>query len=1256
MSCRLTFVCISSAGLKYVDEVVAYFRKSAEIKRALKEEVHISSFYIGEAKDHSAKHGPIRESIIASDFVFLDLMGADAATVKVIEQAVRDYQKDLAVMGSGTEYLRSRTRLGAFVFDEFSKKMSKGKNKAPGGMRNMDLDRMMKMTAVAGKISRSARGMHDWLLLQKAWTFAGFENIRNMILLVLRRYCGMKALPAPGPIVDYSDLVLFDPRTQAGYKRFDAFRQNAAWDDGRPTVGLLYSLRNYPYYSFGIVSQIMDRLAANWNVVPLGIYPGEKKFTLIEKHLAEGLKLDVVWDFLPFRFGAGPMGGNEEAGLAVFRELGVPVMHPIFMNKRKIEDWKELLTGFGPAELIIGIMLPELDGVVDTVPIAGLQSVPSQTIPDLSELTLIFDRFDKLEEKSHHYALLRKKKNKDKKVAFILYNYPPGEASVGGGAFLDTFQSVENICRFLGQNGYAVGEVTAKQLEAIFMDGGCCNTAQWSRHSTDMLHVDREALLPKSHEALKQRFLERSIAEWGDPTGSIMADGEQYFIPGIIDGNVFIGLQPSRGRFEDPAKNYHDKVMPPQHQYSAFYQWLREDFGADAIVHVGTHGSLEFLPGKESGMSADCYPDYLIGTCPHFYYYYTGNPSEATIAKRRTHACLVSYSGPAFKRSGAYGDILALEELIADYEASESLAPVQRKDLYEKIIEKTEEMKLIADDLEDVDCIAGELIRMKTSLMPLGLHRIGTVFSEAEKAAFLAAILSWTRGDLLPLSEIVPPLVEADVPPIRREERACEIAEALVADHYFGSGRDVKEIRRRLSPDQARALDKALAFGKDCLGRLDASDELNGLLRCLDGQYLEAHLGGDVIRDPEVFPTGFNMFQFDARLVPSEVAVERGRQIAESTLAFFLRENGRYPETVSLVLWGLETSKTKGETIGQILHYLGVKIIPTQNTFEKKFALVPLKALGRPRIDVVMTICGFFRDMFPNMIDFLDEVVDAVCTADEPDRMNFIKKHADQREAELREIMDEDEAAALSRGRIFGPPEGQYGTGLTTMIENKAWTDESEIAQGYLSAQKHLYTRTRRGQAQRTLFESNLKQVEVVSQVRSSVDYSITDLDHYYEYFGGLSKAVGEVRGEMPVMLYTDSSSSKIYTDEAGKAIQISVRTRLLNPEYINGLLAHGVHGAQHLADRVENLVGLSATTGRVEGWIFSAVKETLLDDREMFEKLKKNNIYAVGDIIQRLFEAHKRGYWEASDAELDTLRQMYLELEGDIEDKTDQD
>lgn len=1250
MPCHITFICVSSSGLKYVDEVVSSLRKDSKTRKIYKKEITITSFYIGEAKNQSKKHPAIRESIINSGFVFLDLMGADSGTVKVIEDAVRTYDKDLAVIGTGTQYLRNRTKLGAFEFKKVANMMGGNKKKSSSGMKNMNLDKMMKMSGVMGKVSKFSKGMHDWLLLQKAWSFAGFENIKNMIFLILKNYGGLKKLPNPGKITDYSKFVLFDPRTQTGYKTFEAFKKDYEWKNKRPSIGMLFPIRNYPYYSFGVISDIINKLSPYYNVIPLGTFTGEKKFKLIEKHIGEGMKLDVLWDFLPFRFGAGPMGGNEDDGVEIFRKLNIPVMHPIFMNRRKINEWKEKLIGFGPAELIISIMLPELDGVIDTVPIGGLKEVESETISDLSEMALIEDRFDKLKCKSEKYISLRTKENKDKKIAFILYNYPPGEGNVGGGAFLDTFQSIETICNYLKQEGYSTKGIAAKNLEETFMNGGCCNSSNWSGYSKNLITYAKKKFQPQKDETLKIRFLKKSIVEWGNPAGDIMADGNNFFIPGIIDENIFVGLQPSRGSFENPAKNYHDKVMPPQHQYTAFYQWLNEVYKADAVIHVGTHGSLEFLPGKESGMSQDCYPDYLIGDMPHFYYYYTGNPSEATIAKRRSHGCLITYSGPAFKRSGSYGDILELEELIADYEEADKLAPVQKKKLYEKILIKTKTMNLIADDPENVDSVSSELIRMKTSLMPLGLHQIGKPFTKEERASFISAILNWKRGDIKAINEIIMECVEPEIPLIKKNDRAYEIAETLVKDCYFGNGDYLKEIKNKLNSEKTKHLDKTLEYGEESLKKLEKTNELSGLKKCLNGEFLEAHIGGDVIRDPEVFPTGYNIFQFDARYVPSEVAMERGKEIAESTIEYFVKENGKYPESISLVLWGLETSKTKGETIGQILQYLGVKITPTGNAFEKKFALIPLEKLKRPRIDVLITICGFFRDMFPNMLHFLDEVFEAVSSAEEPNKMNYLKKHAIAQEKELRKEMDAKEAVELARGRIFGPPEGQYGTGLTTMIENKAWTDESEIAQGYLTAQKHLYSRKRRGESQRSLFESNLKKVEMVSQVRSSVDYSITDLDHYYEYFGGLAKSVEEVSGEKPVMLYTDSSSSKIYTDEAGKAIQISVRTRLLNPEHINALLEHKVHGAQHLADRVENLVGLSATTGRVESWIFSSVKETFLDDREMFEKLKENNIYAVHDILDRLFEANQRGYWDATKKELEELKQMYLELEGNIE------
>ena len=328
-----------------------------------------------------------------------------------------------------------------------------------------------------------------------------------------------------------------------------------------------------------------------------------------------------------------------------------------------------------------------------------------------------------------------------------------------------------------------------------------------------------------------------------------------------------------------------------------------------------------------------------------------------------------------------------------------------------------------------------------------------------------------------------------------------------------------------------------------------------------------------------------------------------------------------------------------------------VKIEKNSDLWEKKFKIIPLEKLGRPRIDCLITICGFFRDMFPNMIDFLDKIYQAVSLTNEPDDMNFLRKHSRNIYQTLVGMMDEKSAVELSHARIFGPPEGQYGTGITTMVESGNWSDEIEIANAYLASQEHVYTRTRRGQKQEKLFKENLKKVDLVSQVRSGVDYSFSDLDHYYEFFGGLAKSVETVKGAKPEMLVTDSSTSSIYTDEAKKAIEIGVRTRLLNPEYIAKMLKHKVHGAQKIAKQVENLIGLAATTGRVDDWIFRAVKKTCFDNPEIYNKLKENNRFAATDIIARLMEAKKRGYWAAEDKEIEELTEKYLELEGDIED-----
>ncbi|MCD6486941.1 MAG: cobaltochelatase subunit CobN, partial [Syntrophobacterales bacterium] len=1095
MSFSMTFVSVSDGGLRYLAEVVEGFIAGEEFGHLFEGKIKIEMYFVGEHKDHSESFSAIERSILSSDIVLLDLMGADRSVSDRIDKIIEGYGRNVVLLGYGSEYLRSRVCLGSFSVSKMMKIMELMRNKGnKQDEASFDMEKMLDRMGTLGKIAPFGllKDMRNWVLLGKFWRNAGPENIKNMILLLCRDYGKIKELPRPGKPIDFSRHVLFDPENLRGFETLSELKKEWGWNKNLKTVGLLFHNFNYPNYSFGILSKIIKHLRRKYNFVPFGISFGSDKYEKISRILDEGLKLDLMWNFLPFRFGAGPMGGDVESGLKIFRRLNVPIMHPFFLGKRKITDWDKSFKGLSPMEIIVHIMLPELDGVVEVVPIAALCGKQNNRIADLQELRLIEHRFEKLTARSESYITLRNKNNKDKRIAFVLYNYPPGEGNVGGGSFLDTFKSIELISSRMKDTGYRCDQISASDLEETFMNNGVCNSAQWSNREAVKPRYSLEKYVTDTGSNLHKLMINRISKDWGNPPGRIMSDDESFLIPGIIDGNIFVGLQPSRGSFEDPSKLYHDKELPPHHQYLAFYLWLEREFKADVVIHVGTHGTLEFLPGKESALSDKCFPDYLIGKMTHLYLYYSGNPSEATIAKRRTYAGLISYSGPPFRRSGSYGDYVELENMINEYIEAGQLLPQKQTDLMKKIKNKVAQMKLLIDGDFTIDNISRELIRLKGSLVPVGLHEFGKDFSTKEEVCFLSAILSWNRGDICSIKEIIESAYDdlklpnlkkvASTKSLVREGQISDLVDALVENYFLGDKTLYKTLHEQLSRSNRGKISATMKYGEECLERLKSTNEIGGLLSGLNGNYIEARLGGDLIRDPEVFPTGYNIYQFDPRLVPSEVAFERGSEIANSTLDYYIKEHKNYPETVSVVLWGLETSKTKGETIGQILSYLGVKIKRGNDVWETKFEIIPLSELKRPRVDCLITICGFFRDMFPNLIDLLDEIYDAVASLNEPVEMNFVRKHSLSIYKEMIKETDESVARELSMARIFGPAEGEYGTGITTMIESKNWNEEVEITDAYLSAQKHVYTRTRRGEAQRNLFEHNLSKVDLVSQ------------------------------------------------------------------------------------------------------------------------------------------------------------------------------
>ena len=602
------------------------------------------------------------------------------------------------------------------------------------------------------------------------------------------------------------------------------------------------------------------------------------------------------------------------------------------------------------------------------------------------------------------------------------------------------------------------------------------------------------------------------------------------------------------------------------------------------------------MKGKECGLSSKCWPDILISSMPHIYVYHVTNVSEATIAKRRSYATLLSYNSPPYTSAGLYDEYARLEELIEDFRAEKNVAKAEA--IKAKIFELAEKL----GTEKDIEKLEGRIYEYKRSIIPKGPHVLGRRYEANELKDFVLLLSRYDRGEIKSLHRIIAERKGlkfeeiAGDPKIMRE--IDEEAKRIVEEFFSGKTR--------------KEFEKTLDFCKKVADNFSNNTmELENLIKALNGEYIEPSVGGDAIRNPEVLPTGRNLYQFDPLRIPTEAAVERGKRAAKEIIERHLRKYGKYPESVALVLWGFETAQTFGETVSQIFELLGVELIH-KTAWEKELKVKSLEELRRPRIDVVVTICGFFREMFPNLIELIDRAVRLVSELEEPESLNFVKKHS----TELK-----------SQRRIFGPMATEYGTRMLQLVEDSVWQKESDLANAYLSSMCYAYGKDVHSVEARELFEGLLKTVDVVTQVRSSVDYEITDLDHYYEFFGGLSKAVELVKGEKAEMVIVDSTREIAKVESIRDSIERGTITRTLNPKWIEEMLKHGFNGVQKIADRIEYLLGLSATTNAVDTKLWDKIAERFVLNEQLFNRLKEMNAYATREMLERLLEAEKRGY-----------------------------
>ena len=1188
----------------------------SELKAEHGDILSLRKIFLNDLEKGQISLAEVEEEVQTSHIILVDIRGQGGMS-DLLQELLPQTKATIVVLIGGSSQIFALTHMGSFKGGDIFK-----------GDRQMDVDSFIKtkrFSELTKKIGSALpfgklKDMRNWIIAQQYYANYGKENLKGLLLFMAREYGGarIKNVPLPRKTLDFG---IWWP-DKGFFSELAELQKEVKWDRTKPTIGVFIYSDMHLEDCAPAVREFITTVGDRANIIPV-FSKVEYNLEAISQYFFSGgtPAIDLMVNMQYFRLHGGPYGGTPEPTYDLLQRLNVPILIGFHLYTTEIEEWRKS-TKVNPLEVVLGTVLPELDGCIEPLMVSGLVSLGRDEFitAEVKECRAIPERVDKLANRILRWVNLREKSNEDKKIALVLYDYPPGEANIGTAGYLDSLASLEIFLQKLAANGYRVEMPPGKLLDFL-LSHGVVNSPRF-RDSYPEISVDTGEYL-EWYSELPREVRQELQRHWGPPPGEIMAEGDRLLIPGIILGNVFVGLQPSRGVHEDPQKAYHDKDLPPHHQYICFYKWLQKEFKADALIHWGMHGTLEFTKGKEIALSETCYPDILIGNIPHLYYYWMGNTSESTIAKRRGYAVTVSHASPPTTCSDLYGAYLELEDLVAEHDKAEDR---DKERLRELISEKVSELNLNAPDIEALNLL---LYRMKRRLIPKGLHVIDQKLEDESLVSYLTSVLRLGR-EIPSLHRILTERRGRSWEELAKDPKLAEEVEEeawhLVAELLEGNEVDIPEETKR--------------YILELRGRIDQSDESGALFKALSGEYLLPNLGGDPIRTPGVFPAGRNMYEFDPRLIPTHTALRVGEETASSVLNKFYGKYGRYPESLGLVLWGFETVKTGGNTIAQILSYLGVRLVSKASPWFKDLELIPLEELGRPRVDVVITICGIFRDLFGTHIDLLNKAIELAAGAEEPPERNYIRKHY---------LETRDKFGELAKARIFGPSESEYATSMRTLVESSNWSDEKELAASYDDSMSHAYWGGRTIRAPE-LFQDLASQIEVISQERDNTEYEFTDLDHYYEFFGGLARSVREKRGEYPEQWVVDTTKETLEIEDVEKVIDRATRTRTLNPKWIDGMLNHDFHGAQKVAQRVEYLLGLQATTGRVKEWLFHQAAQTLLFDEEMRRRLTENNRYAALDLAERMLEAHDRGYWQTAPEDLEKLKTMILDMEAWLE------
>ncbi|MCC3439579.1 MAG: cobaltochelatase subunit CobN [Oscillatoriales cyanobacterium] len=1089
---------------------------------------------------------------------------------------------------------------------------------------------------------------------------------------------------------------------------------------GLPTlakVGILFYRAHYLSGNLSPIDALCQALYDR-NLVPVPVFVSSLREPDLQVELVEHFKpkdsepIQLLINTTSFAVSGF---NNLEPEQNSFKSLDVPILQAIFSGGG-LEQWETELQGLSPRDVAMNVALPEVDGKIITraVSFKAVQTWNSELETDVVGYVAADDRISFVADLTANWVKMKQTPAANRRIAIILANYPTRNARLANGVGLDTPASCVEILKAMQEAGYQVENIPSSGNELIEMlISGVTNDPE----GRELRPVNQYLDLAEYQEyfaTLPQQVQDGICNRWGLATGerrtevlttnlegrtevlttnlegrtevlTTNLDTNLFPIPGIQFGNVFVGIQPSRGYEIDPALNYHAPDLEPTHNYLAYYYWLREKLGIDAIIHAGKHGNLEWLPGKSVALSNKCYPEIALGALPNFYPFIVNDPGEGSQAKRRSQAVIIDHLTPPMTRAELYGPLQQLEALIDEYCEAQSLDPSRLPMIRDRIVALTNQENLDKDlgiqlnkseFTEFITRTDGYLCELKESQIRDGLHIFGQCPQGRQLRDLIIAIARHPSTNRSGLTRALAKDLNLDFDPLTTAGDLTAELEAKAAELVDDLIKNIRVDPRSSAVKIGEATQQELDWISNYLlpSLLQTNQEITNLLRGLDGRHIPSGASGAPTRGrPDVLPTGRNFYSVDIRAIPTETAWRVGRVAAETLIERYTQENGEYPKTLGLSVWGTSTMRTGGDDIAEALALIGVQPIwdgPSRRVVD--FEILPVAVLGRPRVDVTLRISGFFRDAFFNLIDLFDSAVKAVADLDESAEDNPLAAQVKQ------EILDwesaglsREDAKVRSQFRVFGSKPGAYGAGLQGIIEAQNWTDDGDLAKAYINWSSYAYTsssssnlpgdaagvqQSEWGCSAPEAFTQRLSQMQIVLQNQDNREHDILDSDDYYQFQGGMTAAIRNLQGKNPETYFGDNSiPENPKVRQLKEEIARVYRSRAVNPKWIEGAMRHGYKGAFEIAATVDFLFAYDATANCVEDFMYEGIAQAYIFDEKVQVFIQENNPWALRDMAERLLEARQRGLWESASQDiLDKLRSIALEAEAVIESHTE--